>query len=198
MTFIKGRASLTDAIALLYKLRNKDHRVTRKVRSCVDQIEHNPYLELRKIAFSVTPEHLGWQFPNGSNELYGIITDIVKGPEASTVVTFLNGHASIYLASGDGWIGSRLNDSIQLAVKEFMEIGSPVSCEGTKIEYSDPPQNGTVNFYFLSVKGQTKITESLKKLENGQSKYTKLYSKLNDVITEIKLKAVNKRYSTLN
>ncbi len=104
MTFIVGGANLTYAIALFSKLMLKNYRKTNNDISWLDQIEHDPYLELRKIAFSATPEQLELQCANGSLKLYGIITDIARGPELSTVVTYLNGHASIYFGSGEGLI----------------------------------------------------------------------------------------------
>lgn len=195
MIFILSRTRLTHAIALVNKLMNKGHKVTKNGTLRVEQIEHNPYLELRKVAFSTTRIQLGNQFPNVSNKLYGIITDIANGPEVSTVVTLLNGHASIYLSSGDGFIASRQHESVQSVVKEFINIGHLISIEGNKIDYPEPPKNGTVNFYFLSDKGKTKITECLLKLEKGRSNYTKLFLKLNDVIEEIKLKSIDNRYS---
>lgn len=189
MTFVIGKAHLTFAMGRMNALMIKKGLQ-------VSEMEHHAYLELRNIAFSLGPEQLGLKITNGSNKVYGIISDIANYSEASTVVTFLNGHASIYLSSSKGFIGSRWQNALQGTVREFMGLGNSVFREGIKIEHPLAPKNGSVNFYFLTEQGLTKISECISKLENGRSKYTNLYSKLKEVTKEIKLNPLHRLHSS--
>ena len=149
----------------------------------------NPYLEMRKMALNVTAEQLGFKIPEDSIKVYGIITDLDMGGGTATVVTYLTGDASIYLSSGGGFIGAGQHESVQKVAKEFVDNGHLISFKGKTFENPDLPTNGNANFYFLSNKRNTRITESIAKMESGESEFSKLFADLNILMTEIRLKS---------
>ncbi|MCC4214583.1 hypothetical protein [Leeuwenhoekiella parthenopeia] len=151
--------------------------------------EQNTYLEMRKMALNVTAEQLGFKIPEDSIKVYGIITDLDMGAGTATVVTYLTGDASIYLSSGGAFIGAGQHESIQRVAKEFVDNGHVISFRGKTFENADLPTNGNANFYFLSNKSKTRITESIAKMESGESEFSKLFADLNIVMTEIQLKS---------
>lgn len=107
----------------------------------------------------------------------------------ATVVTYLTGDASIYLSSGGGFIGAGQHESVKKVTKEFVVNGHLISFKGKQYENTDLPKNGIASFYFLSNSRNTKITESIAKLESGESEFSKLFADLNIVMTEIRLKS---------
>ena len=151
--------------------------------------EQNPYMQMRKMALDVTAEQLGFKIPEDSIKVYGIVTDLDMDGGTATIVTYLTGDASIYLSSGGGFIGAGQHESVRKVTKKFVENGHLISFKGEKFENPDLPTKGNANFYFLSNMGKTRITESMSKMENGNSEYSKLFEELNIVMNEIRLKS---------
>lgn len=151
--------------------------------------EQSPYMDMRKMALDVTAKQLGLQISNDSITVYGIISDLDMGGGTATVITYLTGDASIYLSSGGGFIGAGQHKSVQKAAKEFVEKGHLISFKGEQFKNPDLPTDGNANFYFLSNMGQTRITESISKMESGESEFSNLFVDLNNVMTEIRLKS---------
>lgn len=151
--------------------------------------EQNPYMDMRKMALEVTAEQLGLQIPNDSIKVYGIITDLDMNGGTVTIVTYVTGDTSIYLSSGGGYIGAGQHESVRKVAKEFVDNGHLISFKGKQYENTDLPTNGNANFYFLSNARNTKITESIVKMESGESEFSKLFAELNNVMTEIRLKS---------
>jgi hypothetical protein len=177
-------------IGILTNCNNKPKKeITEKTQQTEKNTEQNPYLDMRKMALTVTAKQLGLQIPKDSIKVYGIISDLDMDGGTATVVTYLTGDASIYLSSGGGFIGARQYKSVQKVTKEFVENGHLISFKGKQFENFDLPSNGNANFYFLSNMGQTRIIESISKMESGESEYSKLFAELNNVMTEIRLKS---------
>jgi hypothetical protein len=153
------------------------------------QTEQNPYNEMRKMAFSVTTKDLGIEIPNDSIKVYGIITDLAMDDGVATVVTFLTGDASIYLSSGGGFIGAGQHESVKKVTTEFVNDSHLISFKGKPFENPNLPEDGYASFYFLSNMSQTKISEKISKMENGESEFSELFFSLNKVISEIRIKS---------
>jgi hypothetical protein len=175
-------------IGFLVSCNNKTKKETTEKNQQMEKIvDQNPYTDMRKMALTVTAEQLGFQIPKDSIKVYGIISDLNMGGVTATVVTYLTGDASIYLSSGGGFIGAGQHKSVQKVTKEFVENGHLISFKGEQFENADLPTNGNANFYFLSDMGQTRITESISKMDSGESEFSKLFMELNNVMTEIRL-----------
>lgn len=178
-------------IGILISCNNKSKKEIIKNPQKEEKIkEQNPYMDMRKMAFEVTTEQLGLQIPKDSTKVYGIITDLDMNGGTATIVTYVTGDASIYLSSGGGFIGAGQHESVKKVTKEFVDNGHLISFKGKQYENTDLPINGNANFYFLSNAKNTKITESIAKMESGESEFSKLFADLNNVMTEIRLKSV--------
>ena len=177
-------------IGFLVSCNNKTKKdTTGKVKRTELTADQNPYVNLREMALTVTAEQLGLQIPEDSIKVYGIVSDLDMGDVTATVVTYLTGDASIYLNSGGAFIGAGQHESVQKVTKEFVENGHLISFKGERFENADLPTNGNANFYFLSNMGQTRITESISKMDSGESEFSKLFIELNKVIDAIRLKS---------
>ena len=81
------------------------------------------YLGLRNSALGITREKAGLPATFAQTEPWGVIMDWVGSNATATVVAFSNGHASIYLSTGGGFIGggeSKSHESVRNAAKKMV------------------------------------------------------------------------------
>lgn len=150
--------------------------------------EQNNYLELRKMAFSVTPEILELK-EFKKDKVFGIISEIEMNEATVTVASFATGDTSIYLSSGGGFIGAGQHEDVRVIVKNFIKNGQIYLEKANKIEEAELPKNGMTNFNFMTSNGIYSIKESTIELESGKSEFSKLFIDLNKIISQIRIKS---------
>jgi len=106
---IIGILILTTSLGLFAckgKLQGKD-KVKQDDKVKETKVADNPYLDLRTQAINVTPDQLQLQLDN-DKDIYGIVMDWNMGDAIVTVVSFKTGDASVYLSTGQAFIGGWL------------------------------------------------------------------------------------------
>jgi hypothetical protein len=151
----------------------------------------NPYKGLRDQAINVTPDQLQLNLEN-ENEIYGILMDWHMDKAIVTVVSYKTGDASIYLSSGQGFIGGFAHETVVQAAKKFVTLGEEYFSKASKTESTEPAQERMVDFYFLTKGGKYYIEEQLDLIEKHKSDLTELFNAGNQVITEYRLITDNK------
>ena len=147
-------------------------------------LSENPYFGMREQAMSITPEQLQIET---ETELYGIVMDWNMGDFIATVVSFITGDASIYLSTGQGFIGGYAHETVLNAAENFMLVGERFLSKAEKTEDTEPIIKEGVDFYFLTKSGIFYIEEDFYLIENGESVYNELFEAGNQVITEYRL-----------
>ncbi len=155
------------------------------------QVPENPYSGLRTQAMNVTYEQLGLKLKNDS-DIYGIIMDWNMGDVIVTVVAFRTGDASVYLSSGQCFIGGHAHESVARTAQRFIAKGSSYLPETVHATSTAPANKNKIGFYILTKSGRYYIEDTSDKIENNQSPLTALFSAANDVITEYRLITENK------
>jgi hypothetical protein len=155
------------------------------------ELADNPYIGLRTQAFNITPEELQLTTLNDL-EVFGIIMDWNMGKAIITVTSFKTGDASIYMSTGQGFIGGIGNKTVTNAAKKFVSLGEKYLSKASKTEKIDPITGKKVGFYFLTKSGKYYLEEELSRIENNQSGLTELFNAANQVITEYRLITENK------
>ncbi|MEM9650333.1 MAG: hypothetical protein AAF969_17800, partial [Bacteroidota bacterium] len=150
-----------------------------------DQLQQNPYYDLRNMAFQATPEQLGIE-PK-PNSVYGIIMDWDLGNGIMTLISYQTGDASMYLSTGGGVIGGGQHESVISVVKTYLELGNSLLMSANHVEHSKLPESNTVNFYFLTEGGKLLRTENMVNFENGSSELYGLFNEANNVITQLRM-----------
>jgi len=150
------------------------------------KLTDNPYLELRNQAFIITPEQLKLELDN-DNDIYGIVMDWNMGNAIATVISFKTGDASVYLSTGQAFIGGYAHETIIDAAKQFVIVGEKYLSIATKTENKEPTNEKKVDFYFLTKSGRYFIEEDLVKIDNNTSDLLELFEAGNQVITEYRL-----------
>ena len=147
----------------------------------------NIYDALRSLAFSITPEQIGITLPNDTPVVYGIIMDWNIDGEIATVVSFLNGDASLYLSSGGGYIGGgQKYEDTRNAVLELLEFSQKMLPSASQSNTNDLPNLGMIKIYFLTTNGLFVGQDYLKNIESNASLWTEIFEKINDVVSSIR------------
>jgi hypothetical protein len=119
----------------------------------------------------------------GPSQGYAALMDMGMQKGTATVVSFLNGEASIYLSTGGGMIGGGQQPTVNRAAKDFVRIASS-GLSGMKHD-SDMrlPEPGQVFFYVLTSEGVFSASASDAELASGSSALTPIYAAAQDVIS---------------
>ncbi len=188
MTNIIIAAILIIGITLFINFLNKGKTQIVEQNSTQKQTEQNHFDDMRKMAFSVTSEQLGFN-PIEKDKVYGIVSEMDMQGTTLTVVTFLTGDASVYFSSGAIIIGAGQHESVKKVVTQYVEDGQSYLDKATKTEKTDLPKSGMTNFNFMTTEGVYRISKNLSELESGKSEFSNLFAELNKVITEVRLKS---------
>ncbi|GAA4281646.1 hypothetical protein [Gaetbulibacter aestuarii] len=149
-------------------------------------LTENPYRDFRDLAMRVTPEQLHLQLEK-DKDLYGMIMDWNMGNAIATVVSFKTGDASVYLSTGQAFIGGFDHESIQQAAKHFLAVGTQYLIKATKTERTEPTNDQKIDFYFLTKSGRYYLEEDIYKIKNRTSELLELFESGNQVTTEYRL-----------
>ncbi|NQX81408.1 MAG: hypothetical protein HRT66_05370 [Flavobacteriaceae bacterium] len=150
--------------------------------------EQNPFMDMRNMAFSAKAEQIGLE--NITNDkVYGLITEIAMSPGTISVVSFLTGDTSLYLSSGGGFIGAGQHEEVREIVSKKVEGSQMYLSKAKRIEEPKLPNDGMVNFNFITKNGIYSVSENISDLENDKSEFSKLFEDVNEIITQIRLKS---------
>jgi hypothetical protein len=155
-------------------------------KSKINQVKDNPYEDLRKMAFSTTPQQLKLSLPADRTAVYGIIMDWELGGGIATVVSYQTGDASVYLSSGGGYIGGGQHQNVSDASKKFISLSQSFLERAAKTDLTSLPGADEVKFYFLTNKGVFMGKENVKNFENDASPWLPLFNEGNIVLTELR------------
>ncbi|MGH7451819.1 MAG: hypothetical protein ACRENG_10765 [bacterium] len=164
-----------------------DHSIQNAGQVKKHKVDENPYEGLRQRAFTVTPQQLGLQISKDHTEIYGIVMDWDTGQVVATVVAFKTGDASVYLSSGQAFIGGFAHEAVKKAAFDFVEKAQPYLTKAQKTTINSLPDKECVKFFLLTNNGIYSHQETVKSIENSKTDWTALFSRGNQVITEYRL-----------
>jgi hypothetical protein len=156
-------------------------------------IDQNPYMHFRQLAFSVKPVDLQLTLPTDKAIVYGVIMDWEVDKTIATVVAYQTGDASVYLRSGQMFIGGSGHKSIKETTIEFVSSAQFYLKNSEIASDKSFPDKGCIKFYFLTNVGTFVHQESVQTLNNLKNDWTILFSKGNQIITEYRLFTENKK-----
>jgi hypothetical protein len=100
-----------------------------------------------------------------------------------TVVSFTSGDASVYMSTGQAFIGGYTYETVTNAAKKFVKEASNYITKAVKTESIVPTTDAKVDFYFLTPSGNYYIEDDSSQIENGTSELSNLFAAGNEVIT---------------
>jgi hypothetical protein len=173
---------------LIYFLSRRKNSETVDNQSTNEKVdpENNPYNDLRGQVFSATPEQIG--LTNTDDERpYAIVMDMGMEEGTATLVSIIDGNASMYLSSGGGVIGGFGHENCKKAAIDFVNMGQDYFTKMVSVDSFPLPKADNVRFYILTNKGKYSIEEAIEKIENDKSDWGQLFFEGQKVITELRL-----------
>ena len=151
------------------------------------KVKENPFPELRNQSLSVTPDQLDLKFDDNKTLVYGIVMDWDIGKAVATVVAFQTGDASLYLSTGQIYIGGYAHENIKKAGLALVREGQNFFSQVKPATETPLPDKDCVRFYFLTNKGKYFIQETVENIQNKKSEFTHLFDLGNNIITEYRI-----------
>jgi hypothetical protein len=185
MTFVIIGLVIVGGLIYFLSKRNSQTVDNHSTNSKVDP-ENNPYKGLRGKIFSATPEQIGLT-TTGDEMPYAIVMDMGMGEGTATIVSIVDGNASMYLSSGGGIIGGIGHENVRKAAIDFVNMGQEYFTKMVSVDSFPLPKPDNVRFYILTNKGKYSIEEEIEKIENDKSDWGQLFFEGNKVITELRL-----------
>lgn len=150
--------------------------------------EENLYDGLSGQIFGASPEQIGLtttteEKPDAMIMDWRIMDWSIGGDGTATLVSIVDGNASIYLSSGGGIIGGYGHENCRRAAIDFVNIGQIYFTKMVPVESFPLPKTDNVRFYILTNKGKYSIEEEIEKIENDRSEWAQLFYEGNKVIT---------------
>lgn len=153
--------------------------------------DKNPYEEFRSKAFKVTPVDLQLNLLLSDTTVYGVIIDWPIQTNVATIVVFSTGDASVYLKSGQIFIGGYAYPAIQSLAKEIISIAQKLLAETSKAENFTLPESDLIQFSLLTNNGIYVHHDTEASIDKNQTQWTPLFYKGNQIITEYRLLTQN-------
>ena len=177
------------AIGFFISWTNKTKKSSGKKTQLTEKTtDQNPYMEMRNMAFSSKADQLGLENIE-DNKVYGLITEMAMNPGSASVISFLTGDTSLYLSSGGGFIGAGQHEEVREFVIQKVDGFQKYLSKAKKNDEPKLPEEGKVNFNFLTKNGLYSVTENMSELESGKSELSSLFQEVNEIITQIRLKS---------
>lgn len=142
---------------------------------------------LRQMMLTTPPKEMGATPTPEFPRIYGVLMDWPIDAETATVFSTSTGAASLYTTSTFGIIGGEGHATVRTAAMRFVRSADGFFDAAKPTTAYPYPTRGRVRFYFLTFSGVRVIETDLDSIENGTSKYTELFGRGQDVLTELRL-----------
>ena len=159
---------------------SQDTLVDRDTTTTLPEI---PYEGFRNMAFSLKYGDLQLDPSPERNIVYGVIIDWHLEENIATIVALLTGDASIYIKSGQVYMGGFSHEEISEPARKLV-IASQVLMDKADI-YADNsfPEKHSVKFYLLSNRGTFMHQEKEEALNDPGNDWAYIFKLCNDIIT---------------
>jgi hypothetical protein len=116
---------------------------------------------------------------------WGVLMDWGVPSGAASVVALSDGHASIYLSSGGGYLGGgESHESIRTAAKNAVSLAAEVRPEALRTDKFPLPARDEVIFYLLTDEGVFAARGTELEIRSHRHRLSKLGDAMQAVITE--------------
>jgi hypothetical protein len=147
--------------------------------------EDNPYSGLRGKIFTVTPEEIGLTATK-DEKVFAVVMDMGIDDSTATLVSIIDGNASMYLSSGGGIIGGSAHENVKAASIAFVKMGQTYLSKMAQVDSFPLPEPDYVRFYLLTNKGKYSVEESMEKIDDEKSDWSELFYEGNNVLAELR------------
>ena len=152
------------------------------------KLDHNPFLEMRELAYTTDYNQLQLPDPGNKEILYGVIMDWdYDGKAIITLVSFISGDASLYFSTGAAIIGAGQHPEVSQVAKAFIEKAQSLLPDANEPDTSLTIEKGFLKFYLMTNRRKYVIKEKLENVRNETSKLAVMLEEANKVIAYIRM-----------
>lgn len=149
--------------------------------------KENPYQKLRNHSFTITAKQLNLKCDSSKTEVLGMMMEWNMGEVIASTVAFKSGDASLYLSTGQIYMGGIGINRVRKAGLDFAKEGDIFLSKAVLSADTTAPSKAMVKFYILTNHGRYVHEESFDKIEKKTSEWLKLFELGNGVIAEYRL-----------
>lgn len=142
--------------------------------------------KLRLRTLTAAPADFGLSRTREFPEVYGALAEFPMDDGTLTIVSLRDGNASLYTTGTFGVIGGHAHEPVRTAAGTLVRAAQDFCHEAVTTTEFPYPGAGRVRFYLLTFTGVRSIETDLASLEAGTNKYSVLFAKANDLITELR------------
>ena len=143
--------------------------------------------ELRQLALTKPPSALGMKATKEFPSVYGVVMDWPLGDYTVTVVSFSTGDASLYTTAQFGVIGGGGHEGVRAAATRLVRHAASLEKQAKVTSDRSYPPAGRIRFFLLTFRGLKSIEDDQRSIEGGHSKYSALFGRAQEVITEMRM-----------
>jgi hypothetical protein len=141
---------------------------------------------LRRRMLEASPVELGIERSNQCR-VFGVLMDWPVDDLTVSVVALSDGNASLYTTSTFGVIGGYAHSPVRRAATDFVRDTERFHSDAKPTaDHSYPPAD-RVRFYLLTFDGLRVLEDDRAAVEGSRSRYSTLFGRGQDVITELRL-----------
>lgn len=142
------------------------------------------YDSLRSQVLGLRPEQVG---AKKEDHVIAVLMETGYPEAVATLVSVVDGAASLYFSSGGGIIGGGENERPNAASKKLIRLADSFLRHTAKTEKTPLPKEGFTRFYFVTSSGLFTFEEKEEDLGEGRSVLSPLFHSAHELITELRL-----------
>ena len=142
--------------------------------------------ELRTMFLSASAASLGVKPTAEYPRVFGVAMDWPIGEEIATIVSLVDGTASLYTTSTFGIIGGIEHAPVRAAARRFVKAANKYSADGSRTSRHPYAAKDKIRFYLLGFNGLRTFEAPMAPIHAGKAKYSDLFDEGQRVLTELR------------
>lgn len=151
------------------------------------KVSENHYAKLREHALNVQPSMVGAPTDLPGDHVYGVLAEWPMNGAVMTVTAFQNGDSSLYLSTGQLFIGGAGQQGIATVAKRLVDEGRRMRSRAQHTDDVSGPSPGEWSFYLHTPSGRLRHNEPELALQSGASPWSEMFTAAQELITQWRL-----------
>jgi hypothetical protein len=151
------------------------------------KVSENHYAKLREHALNALPYVVGAGTDLPGDHVYGAVVEWPINGAVMTVTAFQNGDSSLYLSTGQMFIGGAGRPSIAAAAKRLVDESQRMGSRAQRTNDVSSPDPSEWSFYLHTPRGRLRHNEPELALQSGASPWSQVFNAAQELITQWRL-----------
>jgi len=151
------------------------------------------YLQLRSRTLGLTPEDVSLAPTSEAPHVWGVLMESAYEVGFATLVSLVDGTTSLFYSTGGGMLGSGEYAPLAEASRALVAQAEHMLDEFTPTSDFSLPEVGQVRFILRTYSDTLSAAASAKSLAGGSHPLTPLFTRAQNLLTQLRLSAEQKR-----